>query len=83
MMRMSLEKRLRALERRIIVEPVPPFVVWCETEDSGTELCWIVWFDNGVSKSWSRKDGAGLPDELRMQLALENAPATAKHPGSA
>ena len=68
MMHMRLEKRLRALERRIIVQPVPPFVVWCEAEDGGTELCWINWFDNGVGKSWSRGDGLDLSDELKAQM---------------
>ena len=68
MKRMSLEKRLRTLERRIIVQPVPPFVVWCEAEDGGTELCWIGWFDNGVGRSWCRGDGVDMPEMLKAQL---------------
>ena len=67
-MRMRFEKRLTALERRITVKPLPPFVVSCEAEDGSTELCWIAWFDNVAPKSWNRDDGADLPDELMAQM---------------
>ena len=73
-MRMQLERRLTALERRIIVKPLPPFVVSCETDDGSTELCWIGWFDNGVPKSWNCNDGLDLPDELKAQL-LQHHPS--------
>ena len=69
-MRLHLEKRLRALERKTIIEPLPPFVVSCQTADGSVELCWIGWFDNGVPKSWGRNDGLDLPDELKAQMML-------------
>ena len=72
-MRAGIEKRLRALERRITVKPLPPFVVSCEADDGSTELCWIGWFENGVPRSWSRDDGVDLPDELKAQLGPDYA----------
>src|SRR5207302_968413 len=65
MMRMQLEKRLRALERRITVKPLPPFVVSCQADDGSTELCWIGWFDKGAPQSWCRNDGEDLPEALK------------------
>jgi hypothetical protein len=82
-MRTHLEKRLTALERKIIIEPLPPFVVSCQADDGSVEYCWIGWFDNGVSKSWNCNDGVDLPDALKAQMQqynLDNEPRAIEAP---
>ena len=63
----GMDKRLRALERKISINPLPPFVVCGENESGAAELLLINWWENGVSKSW-QPDGEDLPAALQAQM---------------